>query len=318
MDDHALGMHGASLRRDVVSTLGRYRVAQAMSNGEWLSPWVGVLVEAARAADPLTLGSAAIQLSSGDGALSGPTAAHLLGCSAVPPCPIHITVPYEHWMRSRSGLVVHNARLTEEDRDTVAGLPVICLEQTVADLLCTGRQQDALAVADQALAIFESPERERLRAAIARRIARRPDPRGTRRGARLLDLATGRAESPAESRLLWRVVDAGYPRPEVNWPLLSCDGRELFRLDLSWPDLRIAVEHDGYAAHLGREAADEARRADLRRRGWIVVVVVAADHGDMSRVEHELDEAFRRRGVDMNRRTVGTLRARRHREARAS
>lgn len=213
---------------------------------------------------------------------------------------------------------MHNARIGVEDRDVIARLPVVCLEQTVADLLCTARQQDALAIADQALASVGPPERERLRATIGQRIARRADPRGTRRGARLLVLATGRAESPPESWLLWRIVDAGYPTPEVNWSLLGLDGRELFRLDLSWPGLRIAVEHDGYAAHHGREAEDEARRAELRRRGWIVIVVVAGDHGDMSRVEGELDEAFRRRGLEMSRRTVGALRARRHRELRAS
>lgn len=318
MDDHSLGLHGAFLRRDVVAALGRHHVARALATGEWRSPWRGVLVESARAADLMTLASAAVQFG-GDGAIiSGRTAAHLHGCTAAPPFPIDITVPYEHWLRSRTGLVVHNARYGDEDRDSVAELPVLCLEQTVADLLCSARQQDALAVADQCLAMVGPAQRERRRAAIGRRIARRTDPRGTRRGARLLDLATGRAESPAESWLLWWVVDAGYPLPEVNWSIVGMDGREVWRLDLGWPELRIAVEYDGYATHSGRQSADEERRADLRRRGWIVIVVVAADLRAMSRVDQELADAFGRRGVDLGRRSVGALRPRRHRERRAS
>lgn len=318
MDDHSLGLHGAFLRRDVVAALGRYRVRRELASGAWQSPWLGVLIESARAADPLTWASAAVQLSGGDAVLSGSTAAHLLGCTAVPALPVTITVPYEHWLRSRPGLVVHNARLGEEHRDTILGLPVVQLEQTVADLLCTAGQQDALAVADQALATVDPAERAQLRAAIAQCVTRRPDPRGTRRGARLLELATGLAESPAESWLLWRLVDAGYPQPQVNWPLRALDGHVLYRLDLSWPELRIVVEYDGYAAHAGREAEDETRRADLRRRGWIVIVVRASDLSDMSRVEEELDAAFRRRGLEMSRRQVGMLRARRHRDRRAS
>jgi hypothetical protein len=100
----------------------------------------------------------------------------------------------------------------------------------------------------------------------------------------------------------------------VNWSLEGPDGREIYRLDLSWPELRIVVEYYGYAVHAGRTAEDEARADDLRRRGWIVLVVRVDDLKDPGPFERRLDDAFRRRGVDTSRRSVGLLQGRRHRE----
>jgi very-short-patch-repair endonuclease len=91
----------------------------------------------------------------------------------------------------------------------------------------------------------------------------------------------------------------------------------LFRLDLAWFGLRIALEHNGYAAHVGREAHDSWRIAELKRRGWLVVVVEADDLRSIARMEAELNEAFRRRGVDLRGRVAGCLRPLPHREVRS-
>lgn len=314
--DLALGRHGAFTRTAALAALGPYAVRAAVECGEWQSPWTGVYVEASRASDPLTLTSAAVELAGGDVVVAGPTATYLHGCRALSPTPVHLVVPYEHWLRSRPGLVVHNGRVDDRDRSVLLDLPVLGLERTIADLLCRSRTSDPLAVTDEALRMIDPSRREGFRAAIADRIARRLDPRGTRRGAQILGLATGRAESPAESWLLWRIVDAGFPVPEVNWSLEGPDGREVYRLDLSWPDLRIVIEYHGYAVHVDRAAADEARADDLRRRGWIVIEVWAEDLRSPGRYERELEGAFRRRGVDVSRRSVGVLQGRKHREPR--
>jgi very-short-patch-repair endonuclease len=92
------------------------------------------------------------------------------------------------------------------------------------------------------------------------------------------------------------LIESGFPLPEVNFSLLSPSGRELYRLDLAWPHLRIAVEYDGHASHAGREAEDQAREDDLRQRGWIVVRVRSADLVDPTRFLTELRAAFARRG----------------------
>jgi hypothetical protein len=315
MADHGLGVHGAATMQEALARFGAARVARATASGEWCSPWRGVLVEASRAAEPLTVASAAVRLAgTGAGLLCGPTAACLHGCTAVDPLPVHLMVPHGHWLRSRSGLVVHNGPLPDDERELVLELPVLTLKRVITDLLCTAPQQDALAALDEVLAEIEPDRRELFRADIADRLATRADNRGTRRAERLLGLATGCVASPAESWLLWRIVDSGFPVPKVNVAIHDLDGHVVYRLDLAWTDLRIALEYDGYLAHLGRECEDEARAGDLRRRGWIVVRARREDLSLPARLERDLDDAFRRRGLDMSRRRVGTLQPRRHRQ----
>jgi hypothetical protein len=311
------GTARACRRRDAARLLGEQRVRSALSSGELSSPWPGVLVEAARAAEPSTVIAAGWLASGPDAIITGPTAAFLHGWTAAEPTPVHVVVPYGSKKRTRPGLIVHNGRSLDVDRRVIDGLPVLCAERVVTDLVCTAAPATALAVVDQVLAAVEPAQRSVLRAALHCRLRERPDPRGTRIGARLLDIATGKAESPAESWFLWLIVDLGFPVPTVNHQVRTINGQQLLRLDLSWPELRIAVEYYGYAAHAEQGDQDEARIRELERRGWIVVVVRAEDLSSTARVEQELDEAFRRRGVHLRGRTRGMLRRGRHGELRA-
>jgi hypothetical protein len=311
-----LGPHGAISRQVAITRFGTQEVRRMQEAGRWHAPWSGVLVDANRLTDPLTRASAALVLAGPDAVLGGPTAAHVHGCRSVEPLPVHLVVPYGHWLRSRPGLDVHNGRFLDTDREMRRELAVLSLERVLTDMLCRARPSDALALTDEALAMIDPDRREAYRAVIARRLEQRRDPRGTRRGARILGLATGRAESPAESWFLWRIVDCGFPAPEVNWPLRAPDGREIRRLDYAWPELRIAVEYNGYAVHKGREAEDADRIEDLRRRGWMVIVVEAEDLARPGRFEAALEQAFRQRGVDVSRRAPRALEGRRHREPR--
>lgn len=312
------GSAGTCLWRDAVRKLGQHRVRTAIGLREYTQPWPGVLVDPRRATEPLTVVTAAWLTSGPDTVVAGPTAAFLHGCTAADPVPVHLMAPYEHHKRRRSGIVLHNGTSLAADTVTRHGLPVLEPDRALSDVLCTVRPSTALAIVDQALSLVEAPLREAFRARIGQRLERRADPRGTRIGARLLDLATGLAESPAESWLLWRLVDLGFPTPEVNHWVCTIDGVPIFRLDLSWPALRIAVEYNGFAAHDGCAEADGIRLRDLERRGWIVVVVEADDLASIGRVERELEAAFLTRGMDLRRRTPGALRPRPHRERRAS
>jgi very-short-patch-repair endonuclease len=82
-------------------------------------------------------------------------------------------------------------------------------------------------------------------------------------------------EGPAsESRLetrVRRVLHGAGLRPVRQHPVVV-DGRR-YRLDFAWPDLRLAVEPDGYAAHGSRAAFERDRRrwADLTSAGWRLV-----------------------------------------------
>lgn len=275
-------------------------------------------MDPARAAQPLTLAAAGCLASGPDAIVTGPTAAFLHGCTAAEPAPVHVVVPYGSRRRTRPGLVVHNGRALDADRRTVAGLPVLCVPRVLTDLLCTTAPPDALAIADQLLAKLSPAARADMREEVHRRLRARPDPRGTRIGSRLLDLATGRAESPAESWLLWRLADLGFPVPVVNHIVRGLDGEPRYRVDLGWPAVRIAVEYHGHAAHSGQEHADDVRVRELARRGWMVIVVRADDLASMGRVERELAMAFRARGLHLAPRAAGAVRAARHRGRRAS
>lgn len=294
--DFGEGLHGAHLQCELIARVGRYPVRAALRDGALLRLWHRTLVDAKRALDPPTRAAAALLLHGRHAVIAGPTAAWLHGCTLIEVAQVHVMVPYGHRSRSRAGLAVHNGPLPASDVTARDGLRLLTVERVTCDLLCTARARDAIAVTDFMLAAQPVELREGFRAEIGERLRTRRDPRGTRRGAVILDLATGRAESPAESWLLLEVVELGFPWPEVNWSLLSPAGREVYRLDLAWPDLRIALEYNGYAVHLGREAEDERRAEDLQRRGWIVITATSADLADSRRLERELREAFARRG----------------------
>jgi hypothetical protein len=288
----------------------------AIRLGEAVAPWPGVLVDARRLTEPVTYLTAAWLAVGSDALLSGHSAAHLHGLTALPPTPVHLVVSYEHRKRARDGIVVHNAGGLDDDREERHGLPVLSVERVVVDLLCTTWPPKALAVLDEALARLPEADRPAFRRRVRKRLQQRPDPRGTRIGTRLLDLATGRAESPPESWLMWLVVDLGFPVPAANFPVRDVDGREMYRLDLGYEELRIAIEYNGYAAHAGRDEADAARLRDLERRGWIVIVVDVDDLQGPARLEKELHEAFLLRGVVLGTRTTRALRPLPHRGPR--
>jgi len=292
-------LHGAHLRRDVVAQAGRHRLAAAIADRAVTPLWAGVVVETSLLLDPRTRAAAA-QLTAGPRAvLSGTTAAFLHGCRSAAGHETHLHVPYGCAVRGRRGLIVHQGRWPDEDVRVLDGLRLLALDRVVADLLCTlpwrGRSRDALAILDEALR-HAGETSETFRKDVGERLARRHDPRGTRYAALLLDVGSGRVESPAESWMRMALIEAGVPIPEVNWQILTPDGRELHRLDMAWPGQRICLEYDGWESHAGREDADEARAAELRRHGWIVVRAKGEDLSDPARLIGELRAAFARRG----------------------
>ncbi len=95
----------------------------------------------------------------------------------------------------------------------------------------------------------------------------------------LVPLADGRAESPAESLSRLRLRDAGLPAPQVQWEIRDALGIVIYRLDLAYPELKLAIEYDGEQFHTSAEdrAKDERRRAHVRRLGWTFVILRSKD-----------------------------------------
>ena len=105
--------------------------------------------------------------------------------------------------------------------------------------------------------------------------------RGTKAIKRLLEMRPPDyvpPHSPLERRVWNLIVDAGLPTPTRQHEVR--DGSHFIaRVDLAYPDARIAVEADGYRWHSGRRewARDLARRNRLTGLGWHVLHVTQED-----------------------------------------
>ncbi len=86
-------------------------------------------------------------------------------------------------------------------------------------------------------------------------------------------------DSAMETRLRMLIVLAGLPEPVVDHHVVDQHGRVRRRLDLSYPEVRLALEYDG-RHHIAREEQwhdDLARREELEDDRWKVLVFTARD-----------------------------------------
>ena len=105
--------------------------------------------------------------------------------------------------------------------------------------------------------------------------------RGVRRIPRVLDLVDEGAQSPKESWLRVLLIEAGFPRPQTQIPILAPDGYPRYFLDLGWPELKIAVEYDGEQHRTDRVQyrGDVTRSEYIEHLGWRRIRVLAGDRG---------------------------------------
>lgn len=289
-------LRGPRTHAELRAALGRRTVERLLADGRIRRLW-GLLVPCELFLDPVTRATAALFAAGSEAALTGLTAAWLQGCPAAESGTVHVAVPYSRCLRVKEGLVVHQGRRLLADVIEVRGLRSVPLDVAVTELLCTDTARRALAVADQAAALLPEQERPALRLRIAGRLSTRADRRGTAIASGLLPLVTGRSDSPPESWLKLLVVQAGFPQPVDQFPVVDTLGCVRYVLDLCWPELRIALEYDGYEAHEYRKDTDAHRDRDLQRRGWITIRATAKDLGEPDDLLDRLDEAFRTRGV---------------------
>ncbi|WP_102143979.1 hypothetical protein [Mycobacterium hubeiense] len=103
--------------------------------------------------------------------------------------------------------------------------------------------------------------------------------RGVRRLREALDLMDGGAQSPKETWLRLLLIDAGYPRPQTQIPVLDDYGNPIAFLDMGWEDIMVAAEYDGdrHQKDRPRYVWDRRRQAFVERRGWIDIHVIKED-----------------------------------------
>ena len=103
-----------------------------------------------------------------------------------------------------------------------------------------------------------------------------PRCRGSRRAREVAALADGLAESPQETRLRLLLHRAGLS--PVAQHVVRHRGAFVARVDLGWPDRRLAVEYDGLWHRDPQQfVADRRRLNALLAAGWRIVFVTAAD-----------------------------------------
>jgi hypothetical protein len=189
------------------------------------------------------------------------------------PLPVETVVGPGEVRPRRAAIQSGERDLAAHDVEVIDGLLVTTAVRTALDLGCKLRRHHALASID-ALMRIGVLSTDQLLAEIDRFKGRR----GVVQLRELILLADPGAESPGESWLRLAIIDEGLPAPVCQFWVLV-DGTPVYRLDLAYPKLRIAIEFDGQEFHsaLADRLHDENRRAWLRAQGWHVIVVRADD-----------------------------------------
>jgi hypothetical protein len=83
--------------------------------------------------------------------------------------------------------------------------------------------------------------------------------------------------SPAEMRLVRRIIAWGFPAPVRQYEIYD-HGRFVARPDLAWPERRRGLEYDSERWHNPRRRdSDAARLERVRALGWLIEAVDGFD-----------------------------------------
>jgi hypothetical protein len=231
-----------------------------------------------------------------DAYISHATAAQLWGIplpsDAERPTDVHVTVPVPANRPRGDGVVGHRTRIPA--RVTVRnGLPVSTPERTWVDLASSLDVGDLVAAGDH-LVCRTNPLSSL--AALAAELRRAGRIAGKAKLLEAMTLIRPGSDSPRETRTRLAIVDGGLPEPRVN-ARVELTGGQVFYLDLSYPELKIAVEYEGLHHQENRQVylCDIDRREVLQRAGWTIVLIVREhlDHPELivSRVARALSDA---------------------------
>ncbi|WNV74869.1 hypothetical protein [Geodermatophilus sp. DSM 44513] len=207
---------------------------------------------------------------------SGRTAAYLHGARDLVHAgtPVEVSVPAGVRFGPVAGLRIRRVLVPPSDAEVTVVRRVRCTSElrTALDIARTEPLVEGVVALDVLLARGIVDHR-RLRAAVGVQ----PTPRGALRAGRAVDLADARAESPQESRLRVLLALAGLlavPQHTVR----DGAGRFVARVDLAFPEHRVAVEYDGaWHGDPGQLGRDRRRLNELVAAGWTVLHVTAAD-----------------------------------------
>jgi predicted transcriptional regulator of viral defense system len=286
-------VHHGIISRGEARRLGvtGYQVKRYVANGSLIRVARGVYRLAGSPDTPAANLRAAVLAGGPDAVASHWSAAWLFGIGELPERP-WLTLPHSR-VRSVDGAVVNRTRIpiTPVVRNRIPCTNVI---RTIFDCAAVAASPDVIddlidrAVARRAVRIQELTaalqradlRKHPARAALTERLARR-------------GVVGSVAPSVLESRMARLFLDYGLPAPkaEVRW-----GPQQRYRLDFAYPEIRLAVEVDGWSAHFTPEQQrwDRRRGNTLATAGWTVL------HYDWwevtyepDRVAHEIEQTYR-------------------------
>lgn len=187
---------------------------------------------------------------------------------------LHVSAPTD--VASAGRWTTHKVKLSAADRAVVDGIPVARVALVLVQVAATvsaRRLEDAF---DDALCrrlvtlddVSQACQPGRPGSAALRAVA-------------ALWRPGDRPATLAEARLVRRLAERGLPRPVLQHEVRD-GGALVARIDLAFPDQRVAVEYDSFRWHEVRRARAEtlARRNRLEALGWHVLVATEVDLAD--------------------------------------
>ena len=174
-------------------------------------------------------------------------------------------------VRPQRGLVVRDETIDGHEIAHLRGLPVTTVCRTAFDLGRHLPRREAVARLDALMRATSFSIDDVNDLALQHKGLR-----GVRRLRAALALVDGGAMSPKETWLRLLLLDAGFPRPTSQLPLIR--GRQLIAVfDLGWDEYKVAAEYDGdyHRSDRRRFVKDIDKLGVADEQGWLVIRVVS-------------------------------------------
>jgi hypothetical protein len=177
--------------------------------------------------------------------------------------------------KAPTGIVTRRDTLYNDEIVQLRGMAVTTVERTAFDLARCGLLGKAVARLDALSRATHFKAADVLAIADAH-----PRVRGRRRVSRMLGLVDDGAQSPKETWLRLLLMEAGFPRPKTQIPVLVA-GYPRYYLDMGWPEFMVAVEYDGeqHRTDTHQYRGDVTRGEFLDELGWRRIRVLAGHRG---------------------------------------
>jgi hypothetical protein len=200
--------------------------------------------------------------------VSGQSAAALLGAKWVDPlAAAELAYDNRHVPKL---IAVHTDALLDGEVTEIDGVAVTSAARTAFDI---GRRASRLLALQRLDALANATDVKAMN--VEEVAAQHRGSRGLGRLRRVLTLVDGGAESPQETWTRLALVDAGFPAPRTQIPVVGPGGYLVARIDMGWEEWRVGVEYDG--AHHWTDAVqrtrDIDRLAELADNGWTIIRV---------------------------------------------